>query len=189
MKLKEIAIDVMNPPHIKKEEEGNIKLISGSSIKGLTVDLDEHGLGNTDKDIEKYKVVDGDILFLAKGNRFGAGVVEGIEEGMLPNQLFFIVRIDQNKYNPKYITWYLKSKKVMAYFDKFTSASVIKSVNKKILGDVEIPIPDKGKQDKFVELLENFEAEKKNTLKYLEQKEDLINEKILSVLEDGEGLC
>ncbi|WP_372715016.1 restriction endonuclease subunit S, partial [Ilyobacter sp.] len=100
-------------------------------------------------------------------------------EDMIPNQLFFIIKVDKRKCNPKYITWYLQSKDVMRYLDKFTSGSVIKAVNKKILEEVEIPLPDKSKQDKFVELLENFENEKNATLEYLEMKENLINEKII----------
>lgn len=188
MKLKDIA-SIINPPHIKKEEEEKeryIKLISGSSIGGLVINLNEYGFGNPKKDIEKYKVVEGDILFLSKGNRFGAGIIENVAEDMIPNQLFSIIRVDKEKHNPKYITWYLQSKDVMRYLDKFTSGSTIKAVNKKILGEVEIPLPNKSKQDQFVELLENFENEKNTTLEYLKIKENLINEKIIASLKGGE---
>ena len=185
MKLKNIAKEIINPPHVKSQGDGNIKILSASSIKGLTVDENIFSLGNTEKNIENALLKEGDILYLAKGNKFDAGIVEKDCENTIPSQLFFIIRVDRKRFNPKYITWYLKSETVRRYIDKFTSGSVVKTVRKTVLEDVAIPNIDLNSQNKIVEIIESFEVEKSKTEEYLEKKELLIEEKILDHIRGG----
>jgi restriction endonuclease S subunit len=184
IQLKHIAKEIINPPHIKSEGEGNIKILSTSAINALTVNKNKFSLGKTEKDIKNLLLKKGDILFLAKGNKFDAAIVDEDSDDMVPSQLFFIIRIEEKLYNPKFITWYLKSKSVKRYLDKFTTGNTVKTLRRKVLENIEIPSYIRDKQDKIVELIESFENEKKITLEYLDKKERLIEEKIEKFIRD-----
>lgn len=185
-KLKDTVAEIINPMSVKTvEEEGNIRIVVPSSIENDRIK--EKQLKNGEIALEKINpkqfLQKNDILFQAKGNKFEVVLIEEDYDNLLASSLYFVIRVDEKKIRPKYLQWVLKTKKAEKYFEKNTSGSTIKTVRKTTLEEFEFECPSLSEQEKLETLIRGFENEKRETLKYLESKEELIERKILSKYE------
>lgn len=184
--LKDVVIEILNPITVKTvEEDGNVKILVPSSVdvNGINVEMLKCGEVELDKVNPKQYLKKGDILFQAKGNKFEAILIEEEYKNLVASSLYFIIRVNTDKIDPKYLQWLLKTGVVQEYFDKNTSGTAIKTVRKTILEEFKFICPPLVEQEKIVVAIRAFENEKKETLKYLESKEEFIEIKILSKYE------
>ena len=99
---------------------------------------------------------------------------------MLPSTLYFILRTNE-KINPKYLQWLLKTELLLLYFEKkYKTMNVVRAVNKVDIVELDIDLPEREVQDKMVEIIESFEEEHNITLEYLKSKKKYIEESIIS---------
>ena len=120
-----------------------------------------------------------DVLFQAKGSKIEVVYVDQDYENVLPATLYFILRANE-KINPKYLQWLLKTELLLLYFEKkYKTMSAVRAVNKSDIVELDIDLPEREVQDKMVEIITSFENEEKNTIDYLKIKKKYIEEKVL----------
>ena len=119
------------------------------------------------------------MLFQAKGSKIEVVYVDQDYENVLPATLYFILRANE-KINPKYLQWLLKTELLLLYFEKkYKTMSAVRAVNKSDIVELDIDLPEREVQDKMVEIITSFENEEKNTIDYLKIKKKYIEEKVL----------
>ncbi|MBN2659554.1 MAG: restriction endonuclease subunit S [Calditrichaeota bacterium] len=189
MKLEKLLTDITLTPLVPKESGGTIKILKASAVTDGVIDesLLDCGSFKGNKDITEYFLKKGDLLFQAKGNKFEALYIDRDYENLVTSQIYFNLHVDKKKVEPEYLCWYLNSRLAKNHFDANSSGSVVKAINKAVLLNLDVALPESlEKQRHIAELVREFDGEKKNTQRYLEQKELLINEKIISLLvQDG----
>jgi len=183
--IENITTEIYVAPLCKTVDKGIVNIVKPSIVNNGLIDEDKFDKCEYDEKFEKSFLKKGDILFQAKGNKFEAILINKDYENLISNQIYFNIRVSQ-EILPEYLVWYLNSEEAKLYYEKNTSGSTVKSINKKTLQELEIEVPTLKKQTEIVNLLKGFSIEKDKTLKYLEKKESLINETIKKVAKGGE---
>ena len=183
--LETIADFIVPMPIRRSEEKSKYKAVFPGGIENNKIVsfeyVDFFTSKREDKEIsEKYFLRKNDILFQIKGSRFASVLVEDDFENTIASNAYIILRIkDQNNVNPKFLQWFLKTKIVMDYLNKNTSGDIVKIIRRATIGNIEIKIPKIEEQNEIVSLINFFDAEKEETMKYLEKKETLIERIII----------
>jgi len=74
---------------------------------------------------------------------------------------FFILKLKSNLVDTEYLRWYLNHNDARRYFITKTGIALIPTITKKILEELEIPVPDKNTQKAIVEIDRLLKREKK----------------------------
>lgn len=180
-------VDIIAPLNVKTadRETGyyllNPTLVNNGKIKGFeNAEVPNRYKSGKNKIDDKYFIQKGDVLFQAKGSKIEVVYVEKEYEKALPATLYFILRPNE-KINPKYLQWLLKTELLLLYFEKkYKTMNVVRAVNKVDIVELDIDLPEREVQDKMVEIIESFEEEHNITLEYLKSKKKYIEESIIS---------
>lgn len=154
------------PEHLK---DGGCQLIQMKDVSanGINTNL-------TIIDIEgvnpEQLLKDGDVLFVAKGNKNFA-VTFRSSKPSLAVSFFFIIRPNLDLIYPDYLAWYINSLEAQAYFDKVRMGATVGNIRKKALGELEIPVPDISTQVTIESVDRLWKNEKEATMQLMEQKE------------------
>ncbi len=109
-------------------------------------------------DLEKYRLIKGDILFTEGGDRdkLGRGTVWNNEIETCIHQNHIIrARVDQNFVNPRYISFFTKSKVARKYFyDNANQTVNLASISLNTLSYVPIALPPLEEQNEIVRRIE-----------------------------------
>ena len=133
--------------------------------------------------IEKHLLTKGDILFASKGFDRFAFMYNNEIAPAVPSSIFMAIRkLEINIILPEFLVWYLNHPKTQLYIDRIAKGSVIPSINKKMIGDLEIKIPSINQQKQIlrIDLLRKKEIEITN--KILKLKSTLLDQKLINVL-------
>ncbi|GAB3049046.1 restriction endonuclease subunit S [Spirosoma pulveris] len=109
-------------------------------------------------DLEKYRLVENDILFTEGGDKdkLGRGTIwrDEIANCIHQNHIFR-ARVDQHAVNPIYVTYASKTTKAKRYFYKVAKQTTnLASINMSQLCNLEIPLPDLDTQTRIVQEIE-----------------------------------
>lgn len=182
MKIKlEEEMSFITPISVKKSEKRTeYKVIFPAKVINNRVQEFEFGEISLKKEVEdKYFVKKNDVLLQIKGNKFNSILIDRDLKNTLASNAYLILRLKSDKILPKYLQWYLNTKIISEYFEKNTSGAIIKILRKNIISDLTLNIPSIEEQKKIVEMIENFENEKEELIKYIENKEELIETTIM----------
>lgn len=125
------------------------------------------------KDVsENHLLRVGDVLFSAKGNKNFAFVFEAHHKASVASTSFFVIRLNSDKIIPKYLAWFLNSGNTQNYIKSRAKGTAMLSVSKKVLENIEIPIPNIEKQEVIIKITELLQKEK-----YLKTKIETLREK------------
>ena len=180
-------VDIIAPLNVKTadSETGylllNPTLVNNGKIESFeNAEVPERYKNGKNKINEKYFVKKNDVLFQAKGSKIEVVYVDKEYENVLPATLYFILRAN-DRINPKYLQWLLKTELLLLYFEKkYKTMSAVRAVNKTDIVELDIDLPDRKEQDRMVEIITSFEKEEENTREYLKIKKKYIEEKILT---------
>lgn len=121
----------------------------------------------------------GDILFIGRGNRIFAALVERDLESTVAGSHFFILRIKPNKQQvrPDYLAWYINHKQAQRYFAQHIAGTALPHINRTTLENLPVIVPPLEVQQRIVKahycrlkekaLLERLIAKKKQFLDQL----------------------
>lgn len=168
---------------IREDKGGNVAVVQ---LK----DVDDHGIIDL-KNLYKIKlenieksnfIIAGEILFKAKTNKPIAAIVSNIPHNTIVTAHYFVIKIKNLIVRPGYLAWYLNQRPAQIYFDKHAGGTRIQIINKQVLGNLEIEVPDLNIQAKIQKLylLNNKEQSLMDLLK--EKKKILIEAKLLSLI-------
>jgi len=113
-----------------------------------------------DSDLDKYRLISGDILYTEGGDRdkLGRGTVwNGEIKNCIHQNHIFRARLDKTRYLPKYVAYFSQTKRAKDYFYKNGKQTTnLASINMTILSNLQIVLPIKiEEQIKVVSELEN----------------------------------
>lgn len=95
-----------------------------------------------DKAYKKHLLVDGDVLFAAKGAKNFAAVYESKGYPAVASTSFFVIRLSEEKILPKYLAYYLNADPTQRLLKAQAMGTSIPSISKEVLGALKIPLPD-----------------------------------------------
>lgn len=132
-------------------------------------------------DLQKYQtraiVKENDIVISSRGS-FRASIIRGDTANMIASSSVYILRIEDKNILPKYLAIYLNTIEGQKKIKEKMTGSVIKTILRRDLENVKIPIPNKETQNTIISLYQNNQAQQK----LLNRKKILINQIIESLI-------
>ncbi len=97
--------------------------------------------------LERYRLVSGDIVFGRKGAVDRRALVKPEEEGWLQGSDCIRLRLNQNRIQPRFISFVLGSATHRAWFNQQAHGATMPSLNQEILSRLPLPIPPYEEQE------------------------------------------
>lgn len=167
---------------LKLHKNGLMSVVQAKDILGVfyiakdnlsKIDLQEY---QTRAMIEKN-----DIIISSRGS-FRASIIKNNMTNTIASSSVYILRIEDKNILPEYLAIFLNSIEGQKKIKEKMTGSVIKTILRKDLENVKIPMPSKDIQNKIINLYKNNQAQQK----ILTRKKILINEITESSIE---SLC
>ncbi len=118
------------------------------------------------RNISRYELRRGDVLFMSRGTRNVATVIETVPVRSVAPVSFFIVRLREpdlltrnESPDPAYLTWYLNAPKAQNEIANIRTGAGTPIVQRSAFSDLEVPIPDLAAQRQIGALGESMVRE------------------------------
>jgi restriction endonuclease S subunit len=165
---------------------GNLSVIQ---MKDLTDDnrVDCRGLSrvNLDKIPEQHFVRKGDLVFRSRGLYASTAILdESPGDAVIAAPLYRIRIAKPEKVIPEYVNWYFTRSESLRYFQKNAEGTHSKKLNKQVLENMTIKLPDLKTQRKIVELFSMYGKEKELLTVLIKKREKLISKILDDSLSD-----
>ena len=96
--------------------------------------------------------------------------------------LDFIISVKKADVLPGYLAWYLNQRPAQIYFDRNAGGTRIQVINKQLLSELEVVVPDLKTQEKIAKIYELHQREQDLVEAIKERKHTLILAQLLSVI-------
>ncbi len=186
MILDDYVEKVIFSPILKEDENSKVKQITPALVKNGKIDIScaktvsSSRTNDRNRDLSIYYIRKGDILFLSKGSQIYSILVEKDYHETVACQLYYVLRIKKD-YNPVYINWYLNSPLAKEYYEKNSSKSTTKFINKNAILNLDIIYTE---DEDINTVITKFEEEKQLTLDYLRKKEIFVTRELMKRISD-----
>lgn len=117
----------------------------------------------------------GDILFVSRGYRIFAVMIEQKLEQTIASPHFFILRVQNDCVTPEYLTWFINCKQAQKYFSQHLAGSALPHVNRTTLENLPITIPPPSIQEKIVNMHRCHQREKRLYEQLISKKQQLLD--------------
>lgn len=159
--------------------DGNICVIQTKDMDPREYLISSDGL--TKVGIEMIKgtpfVRQGDVLLSSRGaGSHKAIYVELSQDNIIASSSLYILRVNNKKISPKYLTLYLNSSDGQNQLSQITSGAYIQNITRSNLENMSIPIPPLREQEHLVSLSENFANQDKLLARKREINQNIIND-------------
>lgn len=168
---------------IKPDKEGNVSVVQLKDVNGRGVlNLNELQRISLEKiDPENYLVV-GDVLLKAKTNNPVSAVVRKELPNTIATAHYFIISVKKADVLPGYLAWYLNQRPAQVYFNRNAGGTRIQVINKQLLSELEVVMPDLKTQDKIEKIYELHQREQDLVEFIKEKKHALVLAQLLSMI-------
>ncbi|MBU4511581.1 restriction endonuclease subunit S [bacterium] len=161
---------------LKPQEDGLMTVIQVKDVLGgLYINKNSLTKINLQKYQSKALVEENDVIISSRGS-FKTNVIKGDAVNVIAASSVYILRIKNKDIIPEYLAIYLNSVEGQKKIREKTTGSVIKTILRKDLENLKIPLPNKDIQNKIIDLYKNNQVQQK----LLTRKKTLINEIIES---------
>ena len=153
MKINQMA-SISSGVNDRRNPQGAVYYLgAGDFIDAYTLNpLLEPGLVPSPK-LEKHYLNSGDVLVLAKGHHgFTAHTVAGNFQPAVASSVFLVLREIAATVLPQYLVWYINLKSTQEELKGYGRGSALPAINRTILGDLEIDVPDIDMQKNIINL-------------------------------------
>lgn len=153
MKLNQIA-SITSGINERRNPQGNIYYLGASDfVAPHTLDpLLAPSILPSPK-LERHFLNKGEVIILSKGHHgFVAHSYQAIKQPAVASSVFLVLRHIKPNVLPEYLAWYINLQSTQKELINFSRGSALPAINKSILGDLYIQVPDLGTQEKIVEL-------------------------------------
>jgi restriction endonuclease S subunit len=124
----------------------------------------------------------GDIIFKAKSNNPVAAAITNKMDKTIATAHYFILKLNKKGIHSDYLAWFLNQPIAQRYFKMYASGTRIQIVNKKILGELEVLIPNIKTQKLIVQIENLWHKEKELTEELIKLKGMIVTAKLEDVL-------
>tara|TARA_R110000787_G_scaffold88103_12_gene187272 strand:- start:3331 stop:3939 length:609 start_codon:yes stop_codon:yes gene_type:complete len=106
-----------------------------------------------EKNVDRYLVGAGDVLFRSRGERNTATALDDeFGEPALAASPLIVLRPKKRKIEPAYLAWALNQRRAQGHFDSWARGTRLRMVPKASLDELEIDLPDLATQRLIVEV-------------------------------------
>lgn len=163
------------------ESENTFKILNLSDINNGIIN-DELTLFEADpKSVEKYILMDGDVIISAKSSKIKTAVVSvKNDERIVASGNLLILRPDKNRINPYYLKLFFDSDKGNKILSSIQTGAVILSINSSQLKKIYISLLDMEEQNK----LANKYLAKLDSIKIMKSKLQQLEEELSDIGKD-----
>ena len=109
------------------------------------------------KRLSKYILIEGDIVFSRVGSIDRNVYVDKNHEGWMFSGRCIRVRVDKNKVNPKYLSYYFKQNSFKKMMMNLAVGATMPSLNTKIMNSIELDLLPRENQDKIANILSTID--------------------------------
>ncbi|MEY3500002.1 MAG: hypothetical protein RL308_1671 [Bacteroidota bacterium] len=135
------------------------------------------------KNIEKHFLNEGDVLIVAKGASFLSVVFDASYSPAVASTVFLVIRIrDKRKLLPQFLSWYINLPKTQLELLMKGEGTKMPTISKKIIQELEIPLPTIKVQENIIKIEELKREEKFLNRKINELKDIQLNQLILNAI-------
>ncbi|MBI1267684.1 MAG: hypothetical protein GC193_09680 [Cryomorphaceae bacterium] len=148
----------------------------GRLISVLHPDLMAEGIS------EKHLLIDGDVLFAAKGNKNFAVVYDDHNPAAVASTSFFVLRPTGQMVLSKYLSWFLNSPFAQILLKSQAIGTSIPSISKQTLENLEMSVPSIEIQQSILNISELRDKEKRIKLQIEKLRELQLQQQIINAL-------
>lgn len=160
-------------------------------IQSQNVDPD-HGLKKDylhkvrEIDVKKLSIINpGDVIIKTKTANPFSFMIKDSNKKFAVTYDFMIIRINDRSIDPRYLNWYLNSKRGRSNLIKMMSGTNVPFMSKKTLMNIDIPVPDSKTQKRIVGLNCLLRKENDLTIRILELKRELAEQLSHNAMKGG----
>lgn len=117
----------------------------------------------------RYQVIQGDVLFLSRGNRNFATPVDVSLQNTIAAGYFFILKLNSPIVLPDYLAWYINSAPAQQFIKNVARGTHMPVVPKSALEELEVDLPSLRTQQTIV-ALDKLSKKERSLLQKLEQR-------------------
>ncbi|OGT78748.1 MAG: hypothetical protein A3I78_10030 [Gammaproteobacteria bacterium RIFCSPLOWO2_02_FULL_56_15] len=167
------------------EPEGTHQVIMAKHIpEDLAYEYsDHHELRITPKgSVENYEVHSGDVLFISRGTRNQAVVVKDVPQKTIASATLYILRV-KDGIDPAYLAWTLNQSSMQSQIAQVRTGAGTPIVQRKLIVELEIPVPSLEKQKHIAEIGKLMMQEKslsQELVELMNLKQSLIGQQLLA---------
>ena len=137
-------------------------------------------------DVKKLSIINpGDVVIKTKTANPFSFIIKDSNEKFAVTYDFMIIRINDRSINPRYLNWYLNSKRGRSNLIKMMSGTNVPFMSKKTLMNIDIPVPDRKTQKRIVGLNGLLRKETDLTMEILELKKELAEQLSYNAMKGG----
>lgn len=190
--LMEIQIGYQCRDSSEISQEGTCYLVQAKDVEselGHELIVSSLDLVKPARNPSPYIVRNGDLLFLARGRRRSATIVEGLpsDRPSLAMYYFFILRPRGELTNPGFLAWMINQGPAKDYLASVASGTTIPFVTKQAFSALEIDLPGSEMQD-CISRLYRLSMREVRLLRRLEQtRVELVRSACLELYEQSGG--
>lgn len=158
-------IRVLQAKHVKWDED----ILSTSDFTKVSLNIPRSGAF-----LQK-----GDVVIVSRGmnaGTFRSAVIASEEKNVLASSSVLIIRVQNEKILPEYLSLYLNSRDGQNAIAQRVSGINFQTLLRSNLEEIEIPVPSIGKQLLMVELYKNFRRQEEIAVMKTAIKKNLYNE-------------
>ncbi|HMO41379.1 MAG TPA: restriction endonuclease subunit S [Saprospiraceae bacterium] len=120
--------------------------------------------------LSSHLLQDGDVLFMAKGDRHQACLYRQEMGRAIASTSFLVVRIQDDKIMPAYLQWFLNTAILQKRLASLARGTHIPSISKKTLQELEIHIPSLSTQEAIIDIHALWQREQELSKALLREK-------------------
>ena len=108
---------------------------------------------NPERNPDLYRVSRGDILLIARGQNHNAHLVDADLRDVLASSVFYIIRPNEGKVLPGYLSWYINQPNVQSVLDSASSGTGIGYITRPAIEQISIIVPPLDTQHRIVDAI------------------------------------
>ena len=160
---------------VENKEDGNLHVIQMKDIENNYSTIGRNLIKIAkDKIDSKHYLKYNDILFMSKGSNNCALVYTLKLPAAIAVSAFFVLRPNQEKVVPKYLTWYMNQSDVQRYLKAYMVGTYIPNVDKKTVENIHIKLPSLDIQKKIADVSDLMSQEEQIMIQLRKQRKSLL---------------
>ena len=166
--------------------ETGTPIIQSKHFTSGRLSLDDTKLLNeadTNKYKGKYTINAGDVLLSNIGTVGKSIVVEPNDSFMFAWNVFRI-KVQRTKLFNRYLNYYLKHLDNISYYERLFTGGTVKFINKKNIGEIEIPLPPLAEQKRIAAILDKADAIRQKRQQAIQLADDFLRSVFLDMFGD-----
>lgn len=172
--IAEVQLGYQPREQLDVDPRGTHRLIQMRDISDGTINTDSLGQFTPKREVDRFIVSAGDVLFLARGGTNDSLVVEDVPANTLASNHFFILRPDCTRIHPGYLAWYLNTRPVRSLLAASAQGTTTMLVPKNEFESMDVEVPEMEVQERVAKIAALHRKERHLTLALETRREVLI---------------